>query len=127
MDNRRLVKWFDIRHHEKYEPFVKVIKPRLGKRLRALTVWARKPNGETESVGQYQRDNVNSPWRVQVGNTDETKRICPYFEDPENITEEEWGLFQMCEPELVSWLGKNTLAATDIELMLKGRVMLEVE
>ena len=126
MDNRRLVKWFDIRYHEKFDTFAKLIRPHLEAYRINISVWERKPNGVVDWVLNYQKGNDSGGWEVQYGIGAQARAVCSYFEDSENISDEEWDLFEMCEPELVSWLGKNTLKATDIELMLKGRCMIEV-
>lgn len=126
MDNRRVVKWFDIRYHEKSGTFGKLIRPHLEDHRTKISVWERKPNGTSDWVLHYQKRDADRDWQVQLGTGTQVRSVCSYFEDPENISDEEWDLFEICEPELVSWLGKNTLKATDIELMLKGRCMIDV-
>lgn len=131
MDNRRLVKWFDIRYHEKFEAFCRHIGARFAGYLNTqknhISVWAKKPDGTISWVINYERDNHTGGWVVGYASADDRlKSLSSYFEDTESITEQEWSLFEMCEPEMVEWLGKNTLKATDIELMLKGRTMMEI-
>lgn len=134
MDNRRLVKWFDIRYHKKHEAFCRHIarSPSFAgypnTQAGRISVWGKKPDGTLNWVLNYGKKAGAGDWSVELDPTAwRANSLTSYFEDTECITEEEWCLFEMCEPELVAWLGKNTLKATDIELMLKGRLMIEVK
>jgi hypothetical protein len=127
VDNRRLIKWLDVRYHANFPIFKRTVEPLMAMSQK-LRVIHRRPDGSERLLIEYVEPTGGWEWEVSVGKKKiDLGNISRYFEDTNNISDEEWDLFAMCEPEANAMLGQITLQATDAELFLTGKTPAYVE
>lgn len=93
-----------------------------------LRVIHRRQDGSERLLIEYVEPTGGWEWEVSMGKQRvDLGRISRYFEDTDNISDEEWDLFAICEPEANEMLGRVTLQASDAELFLTGKLPAYVE
>lgn len=127
MDNRRLVKWLDVRYHQNFPVFRRTVEPLMAMSQK-LRVIHRRQDGSERLLIEYVEPTGGWEWEVSMGKQRvDLGSISRYFEDTDNISDEEWDLFAICEPEANEMLGRVTLQASDAELFLTGKLPAYVE
>lgn len=104
-DLKKYIRLFDMG----YQSTTKMFKDILGKGMsqtRKIRVMVPNPEGGDDLVlCEYLDWNGDENWIFTVGNTlfgDKMDKVTPYFADIANITDDEWNLFKMCEPEIAA-------------------------
>lgn len=121
VDNRRLVKWLDIRYHETFPIFQKEFLVERSGVSPGLFLVAGVSEGGAGYLVTYEKDEKMS-WGIEPRSALESLDfIQRYFEDTTKITDDEWDLFSLCEPEYVKGLGGCTEHTSNIELFLTGK------
>lgn len=131
MANQHHLKWLDFRYHAKNPIFRNQVLP-----LMALTqkvkVYIKRYDGSFGSACQYVDIDGTGKWVVYFPNVlisahNLVVKAVEYFEDTDNIDPGEWGLFEMCQPEMNKAIGQMTYHTTDVELYLSGLAEIKVE
>lgn len=127
VDNRQLIKWLDVRYHANFPIFKRAVEPLMAMSQK-LRVIHRRPDGSERLLIEYVEPTGNWDWEVSVGKKNiDLESISRYFEDKNNISDEEWDLFATCEPEASIMLGQIAPVASDAELFLTGKMPAYVE
>lgn len=128
--NKRLVKLLDFRFHQTNPVFKNKVSPYLPMSQRIL-VRHIDNSGGAMTLCEYWDISGKGDWIIGTSSMQMTAKevtdLLDYFEDTSKITDEEWGLFAVCYPDLLQGLGKMTDFTSRIELYLSGRVNIQVE